>query len=87
MNQDGPSLIIEASPPLPMTQIAKDLLLCIVFLCCTYVSSVMRPSWHFSTSRFNIRCFPGPLNNYKKVNKFSSDYFHILHVVGGYIYI
>ena len=25
------------------------------FHCCTYVSSVMRYSWHFSTSGFNIR--------------------------------
>ena len=64
VNQDGPSLIIEAPPPGP--QIVKDVnvfhiimknLLSMVFLCCTYVSSVMRSSWHFSTSGFNIR-FP-----------------------------
>ena len=37
--------------------------------CCTYVSSVMRSS-------------PGPPKIKIKVNnKFSSDYFHILHVV------
>ena len=57
-------------------------LLSIVFLCCTYVSSVIRSSWHFSTSGFNIRFLRTP-KNWKEVNnKFSSDYFHILHVVG-----
>ena len=33
-------------------------LLSIVFLCCTFISSVMRSSWHFSTSGFNIRLVP-----------------------------
>ena len=59
-------------------------LLSIVFLYCTYVSSVMMSSWHFSTSGFNIR-FPRTPKNLKKINNnFSSDYFHILHVyIGG----
>ena len=51
MNQDGPSLIIEAPPP-PGPHLGKDVnvfkymldLLSIVFPCCTYVSSVMRSS-------------------------------------------
>ena len=61
VNQDGPSLIIEASPPPPLLpnsqrcfpHMKKLIIYC--FLCCTYVSSVMRYSWHFSTSGFNIR--------------------------------
>ena len=52
-------------------------LLSIVFLCCTYVSSVMRSSWHFSTSGFNIRFPRTPQKIKKEVNNtFSSDYFH-----------
>ena len=49
VNQDWPSLIIEAPPHPPGPQIAKDVnvfsvknLLSIFFLCCTYISSVMR---------------------------------------------
>ena len=54
VNQDGPSLIIEAPipPPPPGPHLAKDVTkfyiyvktLSIVFPCCTYVSSVMRSS-------------------------------------------
>ena len=69
VNQDGPSLIIEA-PPGP--QIVKDVnvfhiyMKNLLFCCCTYVSSVMRSSWHFSTSGFNIR-FPRPPKIKKKL--------------------
>ena len=41
-------------------------LLSIVFLCCTYVSSVMWSSWHFSTSGFNIR-FPRTPRKLKRI--------------------
>ena len=60
MNQDGPSLIIQAPPPPPPPRgphIAKDVniftymynllspaMVTIVFPCCTYVSSVMMSS-------------------------------------------
>ena len=57
VNQDGPSLIIEASPRPPNSQRCFPHIMIYCFLCCTYVSSVMRYSWHFSTSGFNIR-FP-----------------------------
>ena len=53
----------------------------IVFPCCTYVSSVMMSSWHFSTSGFNIRFPKTPQNENKNLKKNSSDYFHILHIV------
>ena len=66
VNQDGPSLIVEVPPPPPGLQIAKDvavftyeklIIYCFSLLQSTYVSSVMRSSWHFSTSGFNIQ-FP-----------------------------
>ena len=51
VNQDGPSLIVELPPPPPQaSKIDKDVnvftyeKLIMVFLCCTYVSSVMRSS-------------------------------------------
>ena len=56
-------------------------LLSIVFPCCAYVSSVMRSSWHFSSSGFNIRFPRTPQNENKNLKKCSSDYFHILHIV------
>ena len=56
-------------------------LLSIVFPCCAYVSSVMRSSWHFSSSGFNIRFPRTPQNENKYLKKCSSDYFHILHIV------
>ena len=91
MNQDGPSLIIEPPPPPPpgppyshrykyvFTYMSN--LLSIVFPCCAYVSSVMRSSWHFSSSGFNIRFPRTPQNENKNLKKCSSDYFHILHIV------
>ena len=56
-------------------------LLSIVFPCCAYVSSVMRSSWHFNTSGFNVRFPRTPQNENKNLKKNSSDYFHILHIV------
>ena len=49
--------------------------------CCTYVSSVMRSSWHFNISGFNVRFPRTPQNENKNLKKCSSDYFHILHIV------
>ena len=46
-------------------------LLSIVFPCCTYVSSVMGSSWHFSTSGLNI-CFPSRMRM-----RSSSRFLHI----------
>ena len=83
VNQDGPSLIIEASPPPPGPQIAKDvfhiwktyyLLFSLLYLClqCDEVFMTFYYLWIQHT-------VPQKEVN----NKFSSDYFHILHVVGG----
>ena len=86
VNQDGLCLIIEAPPPPSGPQIAKEFnahmknLLFLVFPICTYVSSVMRSSQHFSTSGFNI-LFPRTPKKWKKnIANVPSDYFHILHV-------
>ena len=75
MNQDGPSLIIEPPPPPPPPPGPP------YSHRYAYVSSVMRSSWHFSSSGFNIRFPRTPQNENKNLNFFSSDYFHILHIV------
>ena len=90
--QIASSLIIETPPPPPPPgpHIAKDVNMfshiCktyypLFFPCCAYVSSLMWSSWHFSTSGFNIYASPGNENENKNLKKFSSDYFHILHIV------
>ena len=51
------------------------------FLVVHMYPSVMRSSWHFSSSGFNIRFPRTPQNENKNLKKCSSDYFHILHIV------
>ena len=58
----GPVWLLKPPPPPQAPKHSKmfstyEKLIIYCFLCCTYVSSVMRSSWHFSTSGFNIR-FP-----------------------------
>ena len=74
VNQDGPSLIIEASPggggdTYPGPQIAKMLmfstyekLIIYCFLCCTFVSSVMR-SHDILVPLYSTYGSPGPPTN------------------------
>ena len=74
----GPVLIIEA--PAPGPQIAKDVNVFHIwktYYLLFFFVVLMSPVW------WGLHDTLVP-KNYKEVNnKFSSDYFHILHVVGG----
>ena len=73
-------------PPPPGSQIAKDVNVFHIWK--TYypslfhvvhtVSNVMRSSWHFSTSRFNIHFSRTPQKWKQNYEKCLSDYFHII---------
>ena len=48
--------------------------------CCTYVSSVMRSSWHFNTSGFNVRFPRTPQNDFfgKNIHQITSIFYILL---------
>ena len=85
-----PVWLLKLSPPPPKKKLPADvkkITLWHILIHCAYISSVMRPTWHFGTPGSNI-WFPRTSQKWKQqicilwilTQKSLSDYFHIWHV-------